>query len=155
MCVHAKSLSRVGLTVILWTIACQAPLSLGFSRQEYWSGLLVPSSKGSSWPRDRTSISYISGRFFMAETPEKPASYFGTISQMNSRQLCLSTMSLYLSWGWNFGLQVFFWVQWSLEQDRLDTYVFYPSTGLFLLPFVILPQLTPTFSFNQNICLES
>ena len=26
----------------LWTIACQAPLSMGFSRQEYWSGLLFP-----------------------------------------------------------------------------------------------------------------
>ena len=28
----------------LWTVACQAPLSVGFSRQEYWSGLLSPSS---------------------------------------------------------------------------------------------------------------
>ena len=27
----------------LWTVACQAPLSMGFSRQEYWSGLLFPS----------------------------------------------------------------------------------------------------------------
>ena len=35
----AKSLSRVGLFVTLWTIAHQAPLSMGFSRQEYWSGL--------------------------------------------------------------------------------------------------------------------
>ena len=26
-----------------WTVACQAPLSMGFSRQEYWSGLLFPS----------------------------------------------------------------------------------------------------------------
>ena len=26
-----------------WTVACQAPLSMGFPRQEYWSGLLVPS----------------------------------------------------------------------------------------------------------------
>ena len=26
----------------LWTIACQAPLSMGFSRQEYWRGLLCP-----------------------------------------------------------------------------------------------------------------
>ena len=26
-----------------WTIACQAPLSMGFSRQEYWSGLPLPS----------------------------------------------------------------------------------------------------------------
>ena len=26
-----------------WTVVCQAPLSVGFSRQEYWSGLLFPS----------------------------------------------------------------------------------------------------------------
>ena len=26
----------------LWTVACQAPLSMGFSRQEYWSGLPCP-----------------------------------------------------------------------------------------------------------------
>ena len=26
----------------LWTVACQAPLLVGFSRQEYWSGLLCP-----------------------------------------------------------------------------------------------------------------
>ena len=31
--------SRVWLFVTLWTVACQAPLSKGFSRQEYWSGL--------------------------------------------------------------------------------------------------------------------
>ena len=29
--------------VILWTIACHVPLSMGFSRQEYWSGLPFPS----------------------------------------------------------------------------------------------------------------
>ena len=29
-----------------WTVACQAPLSMGFSKQEYWSGLLFP------YPRD-------------------------------------------------------------------------------------------------------
>ena len=31
-------LSRVQLFATLWTVACQAPLSMGFSRQEYWSG---------------------------------------------------------------------------------------------------------------------
>ena len=31
--------SRVWLFVILWTVALQVPLSMGFSRQEYWSGL--------------------------------------------------------------------------------------------------------------------
>ena len=35
--------SHVPLFVTLWTVACQAPLSLEFSRQEYWSGLLCPS----------------------------------------------------------------------------------------------------------------
>ena len=36
-------LSRVWLFVTLWTVACQAPLSVEFSRQEYWSGLPFPS----------------------------------------------------------------------------------------------------------------
>ena len=34
--------SRVQLFVMLWTLICQAPLSVGFSRQEYWSGLQCP-----------------------------------------------------------------------------------------------------------------
>ena len=34
-----KSLSRVRLFVTPWTVAYQAPLSMGFSRQEYWNGL--------------------------------------------------------------------------------------------------------------------
>ena len=38
-----KSLSRVGLFATLWTVAYQAPPSMGFSRQEYWSGLPFPS----------------------------------------------------------------------------------------------------------------
>ena len=35
-------LSRVQLFVTLWAVACQPPLSMGFSRQEYWSGLPCP-----------------------------------------------------------------------------------------------------------------
>ena len=35
-------LSHVQLFVTLWTVVCQAPLSMGFSRQEYWSGLPCP-----------------------------------------------------------------------------------------------------------------
>ena len=38
-----KSLSHVQLVVTPWTAAYQAPLSMGFSRQEYWSGLTLPS----------------------------------------------------------------------------------------------------------------
>ena len=43
MKVKAKSLSRVRLFATPWTVAHQAPLSMGFSRQEYWSGLPFPS----------------------------------------------------------------------------------------------------------------
>ena len=38
--VCSQSLSGVQLFVTPWTVAHQAPLSMGFSRQEYWSGLL-------------------------------------------------------------------------------------------------------------------
>ena len=41
-----KSLSCVRLFVTLWTVAHQAPLSMGFSRQEYWSWLPFPRSGG-------------------------------------------------------------------------------------------------------------
>ena len=41
--VKVKSLSRVRLLGTPWTAAYQAPLSMGFSRQEYWSGLPLPS----------------------------------------------------------------------------------------------------------------
>ena len=37
-----SSFSCVWLFVTLWTVAGQAPLSMGFSRQEYWSGLPRP-----------------------------------------------------------------------------------------------------------------
>ena len=36
-------LNHVQLSATPWTVACQAPLSMGFSRQEYWSGLPLPS----------------------------------------------------------------------------------------------------------------
>ena len=52
--VHVKSLSCVQLFVTPQTVARQAPLSLGFSRQEYWSELLFPS------PGVRSHISYAS-----------------------------------------------------------------------------------------------
>ena len=39
VCIHS---SRVGLFATPWTVALQTPLSMGFPRQEYWSGLLVP-----------------------------------------------------------------------------------------------------------------
>ena len=42
MKLKVKSLSRVQLFATPWTVALQAPLFMGFSRQEYWSGLPFP-----------------------------------------------------------------------------------------------------------------
>ena len=46
------------------TVAYQAPQSMEFSRQEYWSGLPFPSTRGSSQPRDWIQVSRIAGRRF-------------------------------------------------------------------------------------------
>ena len=53
--VKVKSLSRVQLFETPWTAAYQAPPSMGFSRQEYWSGLPLPSPK-LSWGRGKADF---------------------------------------------------------------------------------------------------
>ena len=62
--------SRVRLFATLWTVARQAPLSMGFSRQDYWSGLQCPPPGESSQPKDRTYVycsSCLVGGFFTDE----------------------------------------------------------------------------------------
>ena len=58
-----------------WAIACQAPLSLGFSRQEYWS--VLPFLPPGDIPDPRTEPASpmslaLAGMFFTTEPPEKP-----------------------------------------------------------------------------------
>ena len=48
--VKVKSLSRVRLVATPWTAAYQAPPSMGFSRQEYWSGVPLPSLINTVYP---------------------------------------------------------------------------------------------------------
>ena len=68
---HAQSL----LFVIPWTEAHQAPLSMEFSMQEYWSGLPFPTPGDLSEPGTE-SVSLVSpalaGGFFATEPPGKP-----------------------------------------------------------------------------------
>ena len=61
VCVRAKSL-RSRLTP--WTVAHQAPLSMGFSRQRMLEWVAMPSCRRSSQPRDWTRVSCIAGGFF-------------------------------------------------------------------------------------------
>ena len=70
---HAKLLpSDVQLFVTLWTVAYQAPLSMGFSRQEYWSGLPCPPPGDLSYPgiapMSLTSPALVGGFFTTSTT---------------------------------------------------------------------------------------
>ena len=68
----ACMLSRVWLFVTPLTVAHQAPLSMGFSRQEYWSGLPFPTSGPLPDPGIEPASPAFAGAFFTAEPPEKP-----------------------------------------------------------------------------------
>ena len=72
VCVSAKLLSHVQLFATLRTVVYQAPLFMGFSRQEFCSGLPPPFSRGSSQPKDWTQVFYIAGRFLPSEPLRKP-----------------------------------------------------------------------------------
>ena len=49
------------LFVMSWAVARQAPLSMGFPKQEYWSAVAISYSRGASQPRDGTRVSCIWG----------------------------------------------------------------------------------------------
>ena len=68
MCVF----SHVQIFVTPWTIAHQAPLSMGFSRQEYWNGLPFPSPADLSNPWIEPVSPALGGRFLTGEPPGKP-----------------------------------------------------------------------------------
>ena len=55
-----------------WTVAHQALLSMGFSRQEYWSGLPFPSAEDLPNPGIEPASPELAGGFFTTETPRKP-----------------------------------------------------------------------------------
>ena len=57
--------------VTSWTVACQAPLSMGFPGQEYWSGLPFPSLGDLLNPVIEFASPVLAGGFFTAELPRK------------------------------------------------------------------------------------
>ena len=71
----AQSLSRGQLFVTPWTLACQAPLSMEFSRQEYWSGQPFPTPGDLPDPGIKpmsAASPTLAGRFFTLMPPRKP-----------------------------------------------------------------------------------
>jgi len=113
--------SHVPLFVTPWTIACQAPLSTGFSRKESWSGLPFPSPGNLPDPGIKlTSLASpaLAGRFFTIESPGKP--HISKYIPFTSASLCwtliiITTMgsfhSLLCQCPWHWGLTTQNWKQ--------------------------------------------
>ena len=70
-----KSLSRVQLFASPWTVACQAPPSMGFSRQEYCSGLPFPSPGDLSYPGIKPESPALQADSLPSELPGSPSRF--------------------------------------------------------------------------------
>ena len=83
-----SSFSRGQLSATPWTVARQAPLSMGFSRQEYWSGLQCPSPEDlanpSTEPRFLKSPA-LAGRFFTTSASWEAWNHQGFWNQLSSQ----------------------------------------------------------------------
>ena len=72
----AQSLTCIQVFATPWTVAHQAPLSMGFSRQEHWSGLPLPSPWDLPDPGIKPTSPAspaLAGRFFTTAPPGKPS----------------------------------------------------------------------------------
>ena len=70
--IGSNSLSHAWLFATLWIVAHQAPLSMGFSRQEYWSGLPFPSPGNLPNPGIESRSSVLQADALTSERPGKP-----------------------------------------------------------------------------------
>ena len=103
LCCVLSHFSRVWLYGTLWTAALQAPLSMGFSRQEYWSGLPYPPLGRSSLNPGVEPASLMSpvlaGRFFTPSTTWEAE----VLSSQMLLRLCLASsevMNCFLNREW-------------------------------------------------------
>ena len=76
MCVWMLSHSVMSDSATLWTVAHQAPLSMGFPQVRILEWVAMPSSRGSSRPTDQTHVSLTAGRFFITWATSKAQEYW-------------------------------------------------------------------------------
>ena len=115
VCTGAQSLSRVWLIVTPRTVAHQAPLSMQFSRQEYWSGL-IPGDQPGDQPGDLPHPSIepmslaspaLAGGFFPTAPPGKPiyrVSGCSVLSETNTGRASAQADSKVVNGGQEMGL---------------------------------------------------
>ena len=85
-------LSFVQLFETPWTIACQAPLSMGFSRQEYWSGLLFLPPGDLPDPEIGLASPALAGRFFTTASAGRP----GYVTFNSQKVTSVAAISLHI-----------------------------------------------------------
>ena len=88
-----KSLSRVQLFATPWTVAHQAPLSVGFSRQEQWSGLTFPSPGNLPNSGIKPRSPKLQADTLPSEPPGKPA----TLADVQIPRLTCQSLTNYCS----------------------------------------------------------
>ena len=84
-----RVLSRVQLFVTLWTVAYHTPLSIGSSRQEYWSGLPFSPPGDLPYPGIEPTSPALAGEFFTTEPPGEPIITIYCIKELRECDLFL------------------------------------------------------------------
>ena len=141
-------LSHVRLLVILWTIACQAPLSKEFSNQEYWSGLSFPPPgdvPDSGIEPMSLALPALAGGFFTTVPPGKPKEciQFSSVQSLSRVQLfvipgitaCQASLSITNCWS-------------SLKLTSIES-VCHPAISSSVVPFSSCPQSSQHQSLFQ------
>ena len=140
-------LSHVQLFGTPWTVAHQAPLSLGFSRQEYWSGLPFPSPGDLPNPGIEPGFPALAGMFFTTETLGKPF-----LQWFSSVQFSCSVVSDSAT-PWIAARQASLSItnsQSSLRLTSIESVM--PSSHLILCrPLLLLPPIPPSISLSQGV----
>ena len=96
MKVKVKSLSRVRLSGTPWTAAHQAPPSMGFSRQEHWSGGPVPSPDADNWSSPKKEFSQplkCSTRSLQGVLPLAPSASLSNMNGQPRKTGCMRKVS--------------------------------------------------------------
>ena len=121
----ASSLSCVQLFSASWTVACQAPLSMEFSRQEYWSGLPCPTPGNLPDPgiEPRFLISSVlAGGLFTTEPPGKSLVIFTPAQYSASSALVPQVCDVYCFMN--------YWCQFSAKEQITRDFPVSEAPGL-------------------------
>ena len=87
-----KLLSRVQFFATPWTVACQAPPSMRFSRQECWSGLPFPSPEDPPDPGIEPGSPTLQADALLSEPPGKPSCFEKTYKDYLKLSLSFKTL---------------------------------------------------------------